>query len=177
MRGADTLLFVINDEKTVTFLFREVRVGPPESCFPVGKVSESEFSASIIGKRAQNRPLSGQKRSRLLTEKPASKGEIRHFPAGPGRKGVPEHAETGSSRTRFPTPNETESIPAKAAKNPQKPSRKSPSRRPRPPRWIQAAPLIGLSRIRQNPSFPSFSVPEKSVKASFCRLTVFRWAL
>ena len=52
MRDRNSPLFVINDEKYLTVIFPEVRVGPPESCFRVKKVSENTFSASIIRKKA-----------------------------------------------------------------------------------------------------------------------------
>ena len=130
-------------------------------------------------KRAENRPLSGRFQPAFLPAFSSPKGKTRGFWPGRCQKGVPEHEESGSSRSRIPSPNKTESISWKAVKNPLFTSRKAPSG----PLWGPSAgsgsclgnmglfwpERAGSDRAGKSRLFPP---QENSNKAGFRRLVV-----
>ena len=116
------------------------------------KVTKSTFSVSIMRKKAAYWPLLEPAGSRLEPAPPSTLGNLSHFWPQPAKrcpKGVPEQHGIGSSRTRFLHQTKQRAFwpePSRTLKSRQE-SVLSAHFRPLDP--VQAAPLIGLSRLVQ----------------------------
>ena len=140
-------------KRSVTFLIRRYewgRLNHQKATKGDNKVSKSTFSEPIIGKKAAYWPLSGLFLRRLWPALSGPLGNMSLFCPQAGKRcpeGVPEHDRIRLSRAGFPHQTKRRVFPQNGSgtlKRRQESAQKSTFCEPN---IIQAAPLIGLSRL------------------------------